>query len=159
MTDAYADGADKADAALEMQEIQLNNQKRALESQQKAETDVAQQKLDAATKEQQEAEAKVKREEETLKLYSRQADLTKQMVDAPKAAACSAAGQAGTLKLVRDQVQGVADAVNEAKDKAESFAEQIKRTGDDAVNRARAVPRERGCRPGHASRRTRSWPA
>lgn len=134
MADASADGAEKADAALEMQEIQLNSQKRALESQQKAETDVAQQKLDAANAEQQEAENRVKREEETLKLYSQQADLTKQMIAATKAAGTQ---QAGALKLVRDQVKGVTDAVNEAKDKAESFADKIKKTGDDAVARAK----------------------
>ncbi|KPV52862.1 hypothetical protein SE17_12950 [Kouleothrix aurantiaca] len=134
MTDASADGADRADAALEMQEIQLNAQKRALETQQKSETDVAQQKLDAATREQQEAENRVKREEETLKLYSQQADLTKQMIAATKAAGSQ---QAGALKLVRDQVKGVTDAVNEAKDKAESFAETIKKSGDDAVARAK----------------------
>ena len=58
------------------------------------------------------------------------------MIDAPKPAS-AAARQAGALELVRDQVKGVTDAVNEAKDKAESFAETIKKSGDDAVERAK----------------------
>ncbi len=134
MMDASADGADRADAALEMQEIQLGSQKRAIEAQQKIEADGAQQRLDAATKEQTEAEARVAREEETLKLYGQQADLSAQILAATKAAGT---GQVGALKLVRDEVKGITDAVTDAKDKAESFAEQIKTSGDNAVARAK----------------------
>jgi len=135
MMDASTDGADRADAALEIQEIQLSGQKRALEGQQKAETDVAQLKLDAAAKEAAAAEERVKREEESLKLYGAQADLSKQILDATKAAG---AGQAKALNLVRNEVKGITDAVTEAKDTAISFAEQIKTSGDNAVARAKA---------------------